>query len=135
MPTTVRSFKIVEGYFDVTNEFYKEEHWGLRTNWAAKVKRDKKAPGGLAREFLEKGRTPRCYSVDGVRVGDCIEVSQDGDSSWPVRDYFRVEAVNRKTFRVRIVKKAEIPSVGTAAVDDKAMAKALVAGMKSSDYP
>ena len=46
-------------------------------NWAAVISKDPRAPGGLARVFVERARGSYLYMVDGLVVGQPVEFGAD----------------------------------------------------------
>lgn len=46
-------------------------------NWLAKIERDPRSPGGLARTFMEVGRDSYFYDVSGLERGDVMEIGAD----------------------------------------------------------
>lgn len=66
-------------------------------NWCATVTVDPKSPGGLARQFHDRGRGKYYYDTKNMSEGDVLEVAADYYSSSgkknPCRRYFVVDQI------------------------------------------
>ncbi len=58
---------------------YEEHHRGK--NWMAVINKNPKAPNGLDRTFVEKGKGEYFYIVSNVKIGDVVEFGADYISS------------------------------------------------------
>jgi|GEM_PF-3174384 len=66
-------------------------------NWIATVQKDRKSPGGLAREFWQRGSGSWCAIPTDLAAGDVLEFAGDyysgGGSKRPQREYVKVIAI------------------------------------------
>lgn len=96
MEKVTTTVKVAQGYIDQIDLGFENHRRG--TNYIATVKFNPSAPGGLDRNFWEKGSGSYRAIPDELEIGDFIEVAHDYTSSGGTRnrrrDFYRIVSVS-----------------------------------------